>query len=61
MPSNLAVPIELSDGERAQLEAWARRPTSAQALALRSRIVLLAADGLKNVAIAGELGCIGRW
>jgi transposase len=56
MPSNVAVPIELSDGERAQLEAWARRPTSAQALALRSRIVLLAADGLKNVAIARELG-----
>jgi transposase len=56
MPSNLAVPIELSDGERAQLEAWARRPTSAQALALRSRIVLLAADGLKNVVIARELG-----
>jgi transposase len=38
------------------LEAWARRRTSAQALALRSRIVLLAADGLKNTEIAEQLG-----
>ena len=45
MPISIAVPIELSEDERAQLEAWARRPTSAQALALRSRIVLLAAEG----------------
>jgi transposase len=56
MPSNVAVPIDLSDDERAQLEAWARRPTSAQALALRSRIVLLAADGLMNTEIAQRLG-----
>jgi transposase len=56
MPSNLAVPIELTDDERAQLEAWSRRPTSAQALAQRSRIVLLAAEGLKNVQIADQLG-----
>ncbi|ARR77777.1 Phosphoribosylaminoimidazole carboxylase catalytic subunit [Mycobacterium intracellulare subsp. yongonense] len=30
----------LSDEERDQLRGWARRPKSAQALALRSRIVL---------------------
>ena len=56
MPISTAVRIELSEGERAQLEAWARRRSSAQALAARSRIVLLAADGLKNVEIAARLG-----
>ena len=56
MPSNVAVAIELSDDERAQLEAWTRRRTSAQALAQRSRVVLLAADGLKNTEIAERLG-----
>jgi transposase len=56
MPSNIAVRIELSDEERAELEAWTRRRTSAQALAQRSRIVLLAAEGLKNTEIAERLG-----
>jgi transposase len=56
MPSNVAVQIELSDGERAQLEAWTRRRTSAQALAQRSRIVLAAAEGLKNTEIAERVG-----
>jgi len=56
MPANVAVAIELSDQERAQLEAWSRRRTSAQALALRARIVLQAADGLKNSEIAERLG-----
>jgi transposase len=46
----------LSDEERAQLAAWARRSTSANALATRSRIVLAAADGLGNTAIAAKLG-----
>jgi transposase len=56
MPANVAVAIELSDEERRQLEVWTRRRTSAQALALRSRIVLGAADGLKNTEIAERLG-----
>jgi transposase len=56
MPRPVAVAIELSDGERVQLEAWTRRRTSAQALAQRSRIVLLAAEGLKNTEIAERLG-----
>ena len=56
MPPNVAVAIELSDDERARLEAWTRRRTSAQALAQRSRVVLLAADGLKNTEIAERLG-----
>src|SRR3954468_21971590 len=52
----VAVQIGLAEGEREQLEAWSRRRTSAQALALRSRIVLAAADGLKNTEIAERLG-----
>jgi transposase len=56
MPIAAAVSIELTDDERARLESWARRRTSAQALALRSRIVLLAADGLNNTEIAERLG-----
>lgn len=56
MPNPVAVEVALTDGERAQLESWARRRTSAQALAQRSRIVLLAADGLKNTDIAERLG-----
>jgi transposase len=56
MPSSVAVAIGLSDEERGRLEGWARRRTSAQALALRSRIVLLAAQGLSNTEIARRLG-----
>jgi transposase len=55
MPIPAAVAVELSDEERAALERWARRPTSAQALALRARIVLAAADGLTNSEIARRL------
>src|SRR4051794_8897675 len=49
-------PITLTDDERAMLAGWVRRPTSAQRLALRSRIVLAAADGRANAAIAADLG-----
>src|SRR3954447_24316856 len=56
MPPNVAVAIELTVEERAQLEAWSRRRLSAQALAQRARIVLLAADGLKNTEIGERLG-----
>jgi transposase len=55
MPNPVAAVIELDTVEREQLEAWTRRPSSAQALALRARIVLLAADGLKNTEIAQRL------
>src|SRR3954464_14810888 len=65
MPSSVLSPVALSAAERAQLESWTRRRTSAQALALRSRIVLLAADGRNNIAIARELGIhrnvAGKW
>src|SRR4051794_13755497 len=55
MPNPVAVTVVLDDDEREQLEGWMRRRSSAQALALRARIVLLAADGLKNTAIASRL------
>ena len=65
MPSSLLAPVELTDDERSQLELWKRRRTSAQALALRSRIVLLAADGRGNTEIARELGVhrntVAKW
>jgi transposase len=50
------VEIALSEGEREQLERWARRPKSAQALALRSRIVLGCAAGENNTRLARRLG-----
>jgi transposase len=57
--------IVLSDDEREVLERWARRPKSAQALALRCRIVLAAADGATNQEIAAQLRChpttVGKW
>src|SRR5215210_2294367 len=57
--------IVLTDDERQTLERWARRPTSAQALALRCRIVLAAADGQLNRDIAAVVGChpttAGKW
>jgi transposase len=49
------LPITLSDDERSKLAGWAARPTTAQALALRARIVLAAAEGTSNAAIAADL------
>jgi hypothetical protein len=33
-------PLTLTDAERETLERWARRPTTAQALAQRARVIL---------------------
>ncbi len=59
------VTIVLSAEERETLERWARRPSTAQALALRSRIVLAAATGQANTEIGAALGChpvtVGKW
>ena len=54
MPSPTPVPLELSDEERQVL--WSRRRKTAQALALRSRIVLECAAGRPNTEIAESLG-----
>jgi transposase len=52
------VEINLSDAERETLGRWARRHSSSQALALRSRIVLACADaGRSRDEIAVAVGC----
>ena len=65
MPSSVLAPLDLTADERARLESWTRRRSSAQALAMRSRIVLLAAQGLNNTEIASELkihrNVAGKW
>ena len=48
-------PLVMQEGEREVLLSWTRRSKSAQAHALRARIVLLCADGLTNQAVAEEL------
>ena len=58
-------PLTLSDADRETLERWVRRPTTAQALAQRARIILRAANGRSNIAIAQELSItkqtVGKW
>ena len=56
MRGRAAVRIELSEAERAELEARRRRRKSARADAMRAEIVLLAATGASNVGIAERLG-----
>ena len=48
-------PIVLTSNERETLERWARRPTTAQALALRARLVLRCAAGETATAIARDV------
>src|SRR5438105_1575815 len=50
------VALVLTDAERETLERWARRPKSAQVLALRCRIVLDAAPRRGGEAVAGPAG-----
>ncbi len=56
MAGPAAIGIELTEDERSELLRWSRRRKTAQALALRARIVLAAADGLTNADIARKLG-----
>jgi transposase len=57
--------LTLTDQERETLQRWARRPKSAQQLALRSKIVLACAAGKDNKAVAAELAVhqvtVGKW
>jgi transposase len=58
-------PLALTSTESETLQRWARRRNSAQALALRSRIVLACANGKSNSTVAEELRLtrqtIGKW
>ena len=47
--------IVLNESEREQLLAWTRRRKTAQALAMRSQVVLACADGMDNKAVAARL------
>jgi transposase len=57
--------MSLTAEERETLARWARRPTTAQALAQRARIVLACATGKDNGVVAREAGVtrqtVGRW
>jgi len=60
-----AIAIGLSESERRELEGLASRRKTAQGLAQRARIVLLAAEGLENRDIALRMeaapNTVGKW
>src|SRR5690349_3653235 len=53
---SVAAPLVLREGDRSRLEALTRASSIRAGLALRARIVLLAADGLPNAEIARQTG-----
>lgn len=57
--------LELTDDERETLTRLARRRTSAQAIAMRARIVLTCSGGLNNLEVAQSLAVaprtVGKW
>jgi transposase len=59
------MPLDLTEAERAELTALAARRSTAQALALRARIVLACAAGDQNKDVAARLGLdrqtVGKW
>src|SRR3989442_1636940 len=58
-------PLQLSREERETLERWVRRPKSAQALAVRARVILACAQGKTNTAVAQQMHLakptVGKW
>ena len=58
-------PLTLSTEEHETLMRWTRRPSTAQALALRARLILGCAAGKTNTRVAHELRVtkqtVGRW
>jgi transposase len=65
MGSSVLAPLELSQAERSELMSLASRRKTAQALALRARIVLACAEGGQNKVVAAQLGLdrqtVGKW
>src|SRR5215204_2139909 len=58
-------PLVLTGEERQTLQRWPRRSKTAQALALRAKIVLACAQGQTNQQVAEQLGIwpqtVGKW
>jgi transposase len=58
-------PLKLTEEQREQLKQWARRRTTARALAHRAEIILLSAEDVSDMAIAQRLRTtrvtVGRW
>jgi transposase len=48
--------LKLNDEELQTLQAWTRRGRTNQALAMRARLILLAAEGWDSADVANELG-----
>src|SRR4029079_5269107 len=65
MPNPKLPGLVLSEDEAETLRRWSRRPKTAQAFALRSRIVLRCARGGSNTEVAEELGVergtVAKW
>jgi len=47
-------PLPITSAQRQTLETWIRAHNTPQSIAIRAKIILLAADGLSNVKIARE-------
>ena len=58
-------PLTLTDPEREMLQRWTRRPTTAQALAQRARVILECAADETNTRVARKLRLtkqtVGKW
>jgi transposase len=58
-------PISVTEEQRSTLESWVRRPKTAQALALRAKIILACAEGKPNGVVAGwarvRQQTVGKW
>jgi transposase len=48
-------PLTINEEQRNTLENWVRRPKTAQALAMRARIVLACAEGKPNTVVARQV------